>query len=100
DFGTGYSSLVYLTRIPAKILKLDQEFIRRLVTDPRQAAIVASIILLAQGLGMQVVAEGVEEQAQLQILNDMDCDLFQGYLFSRPVPAAAFMEMLNKGDER
>jgi diguanylate cyclase (GGDEF)-like protein len=100
DFGTGYSSLVYLTRIPAKVLKLDQEFIRRLATDPRQAAIVASIILLAQGLGMQVVAEGVEEQAQLQILKDMDCDLFQGYLFSRPVPAAAFMEMLNKGDER
>ena len=99
DFGTGYSSLVYLTRIPAKVLKLDQEFIRRLVTDPRQTAIVASIILLAQGLGMQVVAEGVEEQAQLQILKDMDCDLFQGYLFSRPVPAAAFMEMLNKGDE-
>jgi len=90
DFGTGYSSLVYLTRIPASILKLDRGFISGLATDTRQAAIMAGIISLAKNLGMQIVAEGVEEEAQRIILEALDCDLIQGYLFSRPLPAADF----------
>ena len=97
DFGTGYSSLVYLTRIPANVLKLDLEFIRTLSTDPRQMSIVAGIIALAKGLGMQVVAEGVEDRLQWDMLRDMDCDLLQGYLFSRPVPADKFVGLLRHG---
>jgi diguanylate cyclase (GGDEF)-like protein len=97
DFGTGYSSLVYLTRIPANVLKLDLEFIRTLSSDRRQASIVAGIISLAQGLGMQIVAEGVEEKEQWNMLKSMDCDLLQGYLFSRPVAALEFVEMLRQG---
>ena len=93
DFGTGYSSLVYLTRIPANTLKLDRGFIKDLATDPRQASIVSGIIHLAQSLGMQIVAEGVEEEAQRVILEALGCDLIQGYLFSRPVPAQEFAQL-------
>ena len=93
DFGTGYSSLVYLTRIPANVLKLDRGFIQDLTTDPRQASIVAGIINLARSLGMQIVAEGVEEEAQRAILEALDCDLIQGYLFSRPLPAEDFAQL-------
>jgi predicted signal transduction protein with EAL and GGDEF domain len=93
DFGTGYSSLVYLTRIPANILKLDRGFIRDLATDPRQASIVSGIINLARSLGMQIIAEGVEEETQRAILEALDCDLIQGYLFSRPLPAREFAEL-------
>jgi EAL domain-containing protein (putative c-di-GMP-specific phosphodiesterase class I) len=93
DFGTGYSSLVYLTRIPANVLKLDRGFIRDLATNPRQASIVSGIINLARSIGMQIVAEGVEEEAQRAILEALDCDLIQGYLFSRPLPAMEFAEL-------
>ncbi len=93
DFGTGYSSLVYLTRIPANVLKLDRGFIRDLANDPRQASIVSGIINLARSLGMQIVAEGVEEEAQRATLEALDCDLIQGYLFSRPLPATEFAEL-------
>lgn len=96
DFGTGYSSLVYLTRIPANILKLDRAFISSLSTDARQAAIVAGIISLAKQLGMQVVAEGVEKPDQLEMLASMGCDLVQGYIFSPPVPAAEFARLLER----
>jgi diguanylate cyclase (GGDEF)-like protein len=93
DFGTGYSSLVYLTRIPANVLKLDRGFIRDLATNPRQASIISGIINLARSIGMQIVAEGVEEEAQRAILEALDCDLIQGYLFSRPLPAMEFAEL-------
>jgi EAL domain-containing protein (putative c-di-GMP-specific phosphodiesterase class I) len=92
DFGTGYSSLVYLTRIPADVLKLDQAFIRRLSSDTRQQEIVRHIIALAKTLSYTVVAEGVEEEAQLSVLVAMGCDLVQGYLIGSPVPPDAFAE--------
>jgi diguanylate cyclase (GGDEF)-like protein len=94
DFGTGYSSLVYLTQLPANILKLDRAFILTLTEDARQQAIVGRIIALAQALDYRIVAEGVEDEAQLRLLADMGCDLIQGYVVSRPVPAAEFAALL------
>ncbi len=92
DFGTGYSSLVYLTRIPANVLKLDQAFIQSLPTDPLQQEIVKHIIALAKTLSYSVVAEGVEEEAQLALLVAMGCDYIQGYLIGHPVPPAEFAD--------
>lgn len=86
DFGTGYSSLVYLTEMPADILKLDRAFIRNLAGDLRQQAIVRQVISLARSLGFSIVAEGVEQVAQRDLLVDMECDLIQGFLYSRPLP--------------
>jgi len=92
DFGTGYSSLVYLTRIPANVLKLDQAFIRSLPTDSRQQEIVRHIIALARTLNYTVVGEGVEDEAQLAVLVAMGCHLVQGYLIGPPVPPDEFAE--------
>lgn len=92
DFGTGYSSLVYLTRVPANVLKLDQAFIRSLSSDTRQQGIVKHIIALAKSLSYCVVAEGVEEEAQLSLLVDMDCDQIQGYLIGHPLPPNEFAD--------
>ena len=92
DFGTGYSSLVYLTRIPANVLKLDQAFIRNLHSDVRQQKIVKHIIALSKTLDYRVVAEGVEEEAQLSLLVAMGCDYIQGYLIGRPIPAEEFAD--------
>lgn len=94
DFGTGYTSLVYLTQLPANVLKLDQAFIRNLTTEPRQHAVVERIIALAKVLNFEVVAEGVEEAPQMSALAEMRCDLIQGYLISRPVPPDEFAELL------
>jgi diguanylate cyclase (GGDEF)-like protein len=87
DFGTGYSSLAYLKRFPIDSLKIDQTFIRELTTNPDDAAIATSIILLGRSLKLRVVAEGVETPSQLAFLRVMQCDEVQGYLFSPPVPA-------------
>ncbi len=92
DFGTGYSSLVYLAQVPANVLKLDRAFIRSLATDVRQQGIVKLIISLAKVMDFTVVAEGVEETSQLDLLAEMGCDLIQGYLISRPVPADEFAQ--------
>ncbi|MET0857826.1 MAG: EAL domain-containing protein [Telluria sp.] len=89
DFGTGYSSLAYLKRFPVQRLKIDRAFIRDLGKDDDSAAIVRTILNLAHGLKLQVVAEGVETGQQLDILRAMACDEYQGFLFSRPVDAAA-----------
>jgi EAL domain-containing protein (putative c-di-GMP-specific phosphodiesterase class I)/CheY-like chemotaxis protein len=86
DFGTGYSSLLYLRRFPVTILKLDRFFVSGLGRDADDAAIVKSTIDLAHALGITALAEGVEQQEQLEILLDMGCDLAQGYLWSPPVP--------------
>jgi diguanylate cyclase (GGDEF)-like protein len=96
DFGTGYSSLVYLTQVPANILKLDRAFIINLVSDVRQQAIVERIIALAKVLNFCVVAEGVEEVVQMDLLAAMHCDVIQGYLISRPVPPDDFLHLLKK----
>ena len=96
DFGTGYSSLSYLKRFPIDTLKIDQAFIRDVKVDHEDAALVKAIIAMAHGLGMDVVAEGVELQEQLEFLGANACDTIQGYLFSRPLPANELEALLPK----
>ena len=97
DFGTGYSSLAYLKRFPIDALKIDRSFIRDATSNPDDAAIVTSIILMGRSLKLEVVAEGVETQSQLSFLRVMQCDEAQGYLFSPPVPAADATRLLADG---
>lgn len=87
DFGTGYSSLSYLSRFMIDTLKIDQSFVRNITTEPRSAVIAQATIALAHGLGISVIAEGVETDDQLNHLRGIGCDAVQGYLFSRPLPA-------------
>jgi len=94
DFGTGYSSLAYLKRFAVDKLKIDQSFVRDIVTDQDDAAIVRAVIQMARSLNLHVLAEGVETAAVAAELDAMDCDMVQGYHFGRPVPAADFRRLI------
>ena len=96
DFGTGYSSLSRLQRFPVDTLKIDRAFISRMDTDLETREIVRIIVMLAHGLRLKVVAEGVETQAHVELLKEIGCELAQGYLYSKPVPAEAIEELLRK----
>lgn len=95
DFGTGYSSLSYLKQLPIDILKIDRSFVKNLPHNTGDAQITNTIIAMAHTMDMGVIAEGVETQEQLELLNTMGCEVFQGYLLSRPLPADQVIDALN-----
>ncbi len=97
DFGTGYSSLAYLSELPCTELKIDRSFVIQMLADESSATIVRAVIRLAHTLSLAVVAEGVETEAALQALDDLDCDKAQGFLMARPMPIDGVFEWL-KGD--
>ena len=92
DFGTGYSSLSYLNQFPINYLKIDRSFIEHMITLKDKQAIVESIILMAHRLNIKVVAEGVETTEQVEILKEMNCDIIQGYYYSKPIPSKELMD--------
>jgi EAL domain-containing protein (putative c-di-GMP-specific phosphodiesterase class I) len=96
DFGTGYSSLSYLKHFPVNRLKIDRSFVEHIETDSDDAAIAAATIALAHKLGKEVIAEGVETEAQMIFLRDQQCDIVQGYFFSRPLPVPEITGFLRR----
>ena len=99
DFGTGYSSLAYLIKLPIDVLKIDQSFVRDITCDKNNSVIVKTIISMAQHLKMNVIAEGVETEAQLKHLAIQGCRIFQGYLFSKPLVSEEFAEFYSEHKE-
>ena len=97
DFGTGYSSLTYLWKFPFDKVKIDRSFVMGMNQDTKAVAIVKSIIGLGKALDLTITAEGVETEAQAQILREAGCDQAQGYLFSRPLPVTLANELANGG---
>ena len=96
DFGTGYSSLNYLTKLPIDVLKIDRSFVIDLITNPKSKCIVENIINLSHQLGIEVVAEGVEDKYQVEYLRTILCDIVQGYYFSKPRMFEQIKEIIGK----
>jgi EAL domain-containing protein (putative c-di-GMP-specific phosphodiesterase class I) len=96
DFGTGYSSLTYLSRFPIDELKVDRAFVSNVPTNRDSVAIVTAVIAMAKALDLKVVAEGVETEEQLSFLRSLNCDVYQGYYCSRPVPPEPFADLLRR----
>ncbi len=96
DFGTGFSSLSYLTRLPLNQLKIDQSFVRNLPDNSSDAVVAQTIITMAKSLGLDVIAEGVETEAQRQFLAERGCLVYQGYLFSKPLPLSDFEQLVTR----
>ena len=100
DFGTGHSSLAYLSQFPIDVVKIDRAFVAGIGRTPEDSAIVVAIVSMARGLGLKVIAEGVETEEQLAFLKALRCDEFQGYLFSKPVPPDELEKLLSMSDRR
>jgi EAL domain-containing protein (putative c-di-GMP-specific phosphodiesterase class I) len=100
DFGTGYSSLSYLKQFPFDVIKIDRSFIQDIITDSDDAAIVDAILAMSQHLGLNVVAEGVENIEQLSFLQSRDCEQVQGYYFSKPLSFDDFSKFIDHWDTK
>ena len=94
DFGTGFSSIGHLRRFPVDLIKVDRSFVQGVGHNPKDTAITTSLTNLAHALGLRVIAEGIESAEQLVSVQELGCDLAQGYLFARPVSAAAMSKVL------
>jgi EAL domain-containing protein (putative c-di-GMP-specific phosphodiesterase class I) len=97
DFGTGFSSLGQLRHFPIDMIKVDSSFVQGAIHDPKDAAITANLVNLAHALGLVAIAEGIESPGQLTSLQSFGCDLGQGYLFARPMPAEQLTDLLANG---
>jgi len=100
DFGTGYSSLSYLKRLPLSRLKIDRAFVQDILSDAASAAIAQTVLSLGRALGLSVIAEGVETEAQRVYLAGLGCYSYQGYLFSRPLPIEELEVFLKEFNEK